>query len=1015
MTDFANLAIKIDSTEAGDAARDLDRLTQAGKRTDVAINKLGDTADTTGSQMRGAGRAASDYAAAAQMAARNTTQVGETGKLARHHVQNLAFQFQDLGVQMAMAAQSGSPLKMTLMALMQQGSQISGIMGQAGLSVGGLAKQMASGAASMIRAHPIIAAIGAAAGVAASAFGFMSDEINKNAKVQVTWGDTALGVWDAAKSFLTGQLSSAFEYFGTTTQEVWKDVVGAAKTALNWIIGAVSLVPRVAIAAFSTIGPAIGDGFYSGVNLAIRALNWLIRKTVEGVNIMVGALNKALSFAPGGLQLPTISAPQISEVANSYAGAGRKFGDALGGAFKDTVNRDYLGEFSAYISPFAQARARKRLEDDAEGAGKGAGGKLGKAMGKSAADTFSDEFARDLDDTMNGFLSQFSEMKKTWVSNDAAALADMQAEQAKAQDARIKGALEEAEARRRVNNELRDTIDSLDKLGGFGSSLGDVGALFYGAKTGDFSGARGSVGYLAQSILTKTTTNENGEVVRSLNGLGLKFSDALDKVFGKNGSFTNLLQGAGVGVAVGQTLFGKNNKGAEIGGALGGAAGQLIGGPVGNIIGSVLGSALGSLFTKRPRGSGSVSNTGVLASANDAGIQGDINSFGLGLQSAISALAQQLGGSVGAYSVGLGRYKDYYQVSSNANDPKLGQTYFNKKSSSAVYDGLDAEAAMRAAILAAIEQGAITGIREGAQRLLKGGKDIEAQLAKALKFQGVFDELKEATDPLGFALDGIAKQFTELRTIFAEAGASAEEYAQLEQLLAVKRAEAADQARQSAVDKVRDPIEMQIRLLELLGKEEDAVAASRLLELAGLKQTLQPMQAMIYQLEDARKVIDTFEPLAADLRDYRKELMGGGGEQSFGYVAAQFRSIAAAAAGGDKAALGNLRGAAGNYLGLARLNAGSDLEYRRALGSVLASVDKGIFAAETQVDYAQAQIDAINNSANIMEQMRSEMATLQGQVVENTGFVARLWSRFETNGLPVITNQDEPLQVEVTA
>jgi len=254
-----------------------------------------------------------------------------------------------------------------------------------------------------------------------------------------------------------------------------------------------------------------------------------------------------------------------------------------------------------------------------------------------------------------------------------------------------------------------------------------------------------------------------------------------------------------------------------------------------------------------------------------------------------------------------------------------------------------------------------------------------------------------------------------LRTIFAEAGASAEEYAQLEQLLAIKRQEAADQAKTAIVDKVRDPIEMQIRILELLGKEEDALAASRLLEMAGLKATLQPLQNLIYQLEDARKVIDTFEPLAEDLRQYRKELLGGQGEQSFGYIAAQFRTIAQAAANGDATALGQLRGAAGDYLGMALNNAGSDLEYRRALGTVLASVDKGIFAAETQVDYAQAQIDAVKENGAIMAQLRADLNTLQAQIVENTGTVARMWQRFEVNGLPVITNPAEPIQVEIVA
>lgn len=1010
MTDFANLAIKVDSTEAGDAARDLGQLTRAGAQAEQAVDKLGATSAQTGNQMRGAGRAAADYAAAAQAAARQTTQVGEAGKLTAFQARNMAFQFQDLGLQLAMAAQSSEPLRMSMMALAMQGPQITAIMSEAGMSAGQLAKQMVTGAGAFLMANPIIAATAAVVGVAAAAIGFMTSEINKNAETQVTWGDTAMGVWDAARAYLSDKLNAAFEYFGTTAEEVWKGVVHVAKWAVNWIIGGMTLIPRAAMAAFSTIGPAIGDGFYSGVNLAIRALNWLIRKAYEAANLSRVAFNFLL---PKEFQLPKLTAPQIDEVANEYAGAGKVFGEAMLGALSDTVNRDYIGEAASYISPFAQKRAKDRIAKDAKKGGAEAGRTAGKAAAEAYNDTLGEELAAMQADSMAGLMRQATMREEVWEAQLRGDLDDLNADLIKNQKERTRGAEEEAAAYARMNDQLRELVTQLDQLGGFGRTLGDLGAAVYGIRTGDYSGVRGPAGIILQQLggISWSKTDANGD--RTINRLGEEFSKVLTKVFGENGSFTNLLLNAGVGVATGQVLFGQDNKAAQIGGAIGAVAGSFLPIPGGQFIGSLIGSTIGSMFGKRPRGSGSVSNTGMSTSANDAGVGQSLDSFGLGLQSSLSNIAQQLGGSVGAYSIGIGQYKDYFQVSSSANDPRLGGSYFGKKSSSALYDGQDAGAAMRAAIAGAITQGALQGISAGAQALLKSGKDIEAQLAKALKFQGVFDELKATTDPLGAALDEINKRFTELRAIFAEAGASAEEYAQLEQLLALKRQEAQDQARQAMVDKVRDPIEMQIRLLELLGREEDALAASRLLELAGIKGALQPLQAMIYQLEDARKVIDTFEPLAEDLKKFRNELLGGEGEQSFGYLAAQFRSIAQAAANGDATALANLRGAGSAYLDAARLNAGSDLEYRRALGMVLSGVDKGIFAADAQVDYAQAQIDAINNSADIMERLRADLTTLQTQVVENTGVVARMWQRFEVNGLPVITNADEPIQVQV--
>ena len=1038
MTDFANLNINIDSTQAGEASRDLDRLAETGRRTEAAIDRLGDTAAHTGAQIKGAGKAASDMASAAQIAARATTSVGDTGKLSAHHMQNLAFQFQDLGVQMAMAAQSSSPLKMGLMALMQQGTQINGIMNQAGLSVGGLAKQMGGATVRFAKAHPILVALAVAAGAASGAFQLFQAQIDKTGEVKrfadglgltkkemkelgpvtVTAGDAVKGLWKTISD-------------GLGLESVFKSIKGYAVSAFGLILGAGKIAVAGIYAGFagayngikviwSSLPSIIGEAAIGAANMAINGLNYLLRKSAEYINTFSGLVNSMLAKVPGldGFRLGQVTAPQISAISNPYSGAGKKAGSAFAAGFSDAYGEAISGmdKFGATLTDNIVGAAKERLKKKAdELIDERSGEKAAKKAGKKAGEAFAKEMAKFVADTWNGLIDSQLAAKELAASERAQQVLDVQDDLRKAQQERTQGAIDEADAAAKLNDELRGVIDSLDRLGGFGSTLGNIGAIYEALKggRGDFSAVNGPMGMILGSLWNVSLgKGKNGEIKLLGEELTKGFDKVLQGIFGENGKFTNLLKGAGFGAATGQLLFGQNNKGAQIGGALGGALGQAVGGPIGNVIGSIIGSVIGGVFNKRPRGSGSVSAGSISSSANDASIKDGLDSFGLGLQQSIASIAQQLGGTVGAYSVGIGRYKDYYQVSSRSDDPNLGGTYFGKKSKNAVYDGLDAAAAMRAAILAAIEQGAIKGIREGAVRLLKAGKDIESQLAKALKFQGVFDELKAATDPLGSALDAVTKRFDELRTIFDEAGASAEEYAQLEQLLAIKRAEAADDARKTVLDKIRDPYELQIRLLELMGKSEDALAASRLLELAGMKAALQPLQAMVYQLEDARKVIDTFSPLADDLKKFRDELLGGNSKQSFGVVAAQFRAVALAAANGDATAMGNLRGSATSFLDAARANAGSGLEYRRALGTVLASVDQSIFAAETQIDYAQAQIDAVNNTADILSQMREEMAVLQTQIVSNTGYVANLWKRFEVDGLPV-TTPDAPLQVEV--
>lgn len=82
---------------------------------------------------------------------------------------------------------------------------------------------------------------------------------------------------------------------------------------------------------------------------------------------------------------------------------------------------------------------------------------------------------------------------------------------------------------------------------------------------------------------------------------------------------------------------------------------------------------------------------------------------------------------------------------------------------------------------------------------------------------------------------------------------------------------------------------------------------------------------------------------------------------------------------------------------------------------MLTNVDKGIFAAESKVDYAQLQIDATVNVANLLADMKTELVTLQAQVVDTSAQTLRLWQRFEGDGLTVKTTADDPLQVEIAA
>jgi len=568
------------------------------------------------------------------------------------------------------------------------------------------------------------------------------------------------------------------------------------------------------------------------------------------------------------------------------------------------------------------------------------------------------------------------------------------------------------------NSSLDDTIDRLSRIGGIG---GDIAGWAKALTRGDYTGIPGAAGVI---LGTQIGRDDKGGVIT--------LGNRIESIFKKGGAFGDtmkaLLQGAGTGVAFSTLAFGQsgNNLGAALGGGIGGAFSKgfgesvtkVMGKTLGKIaegvlpvIGGLLGGLLGSILGKKPRGSGAVSNMSVTSSANNGGIKASLDSFGLGLQQSVGKIADTLGGTVGTYNVGIGRYKDAYQVAKVAGAAGLGGSYYQKNHpDTAVYDGVDGSAALRAAISVAIEQGAIQGVRAGTQTLLKAGTDIEAQLAKAMKFQGAFDDLKQATDPIGYALDQITKKFDDLRKVFGEAGATAEEYANLEQLLALQRQDALDKARQDVVSKVNDPISMAVQVLDLLGQSEKSVTAQRLLELAGLKDTLQPLQGMIYTLTDAKAVIDKFTPLRDDLIKFRDELLGGDTAGSFGFLTTKFRATALAAANGDAAAMGSLRGTASDYLSAAKDNAGSLQEYNRAKAEVLAGVNGGIFAADSQIDYQQAVIDTAKSSermAGIMADLQANLASLSGQLLTTQADVARIIKRWDGG------DNGAPFQVEV--
>ena len=358
--DVANLALAMDSTDVTRGVGELDKLTAAGTKAEAAVDRLGDSSAQAGAQIKTASQAASDMAQRAQLAASasmtHATNVGKAGTasgVAAHHLQNLTFQANDLFVGLA----SGQK-PMTV--FMQQGMQIAQIMQQAGIGVGGLAKEVGGMAGRFAAAHPILVAVGLAAGAAGIGFKAMQESIDDDAATKklvnslgltkkelkelkdtgVTAGDTFKGLWKTISDALG--LGPIFE----TVKEWAKD---AFSTALQYGKIAAAGIFAGFIGTFTTIKAVwqglpgvIGEAVIGSANLTIRAVEGLINKAIQAFNGLLAPLNSVLTAA-GLASIKPFAEVALPRMENAFAGSTARMKADISGSFSSAFGTAMKG------------------------------------------------------------------------------------------------------------------------------------------------------------------------------------------------------------------------------------------------------------------------------------------------------------------------------------------------------------------------------------------------------------------------------------------------------------------------------------------------------------------------------------------------------------------------------------------------------------------------------------------------------------------------------------------------
>jgi tape measure domain-containing protein len=302
-----------------------------------------------------------------------------------------------------------------------------------------------------------------------------------------------------------------------------------------------------------------------------------------------------------------------------------------------------------------------------------------------------------------------------------------------------------------------------------------------------------------QTTVTSTTAPR---ATAGIKAIGDEFGSALNSVFGTKffSKMGDVFAGAGMGTAASGLLGGITGlKQSSTGAAIGGAIGSLIPIPGGSIIGGLIGGTIGGLFKKTKSASATIGAGGTSISGNSSEYRKVAGELAGSVNDQLNQIADAIGAEVNLAlgSVSIGVRKGDYRV-----DPTgRGQT---KTKKGAIDFGDDQQAAIAYAVKNLIQDGVLTGISAASQRILRSGQDLQKAIEKVIAIESIPRRLKALKDPVGFAIDELNREFAQLISYLKEGGATAEQFAQAQELYDLERIEAMKTATQDMVSAIDD-------------------------------------------------------------------------------------------------------------------------------------------------------------------------------------------------------------------
>ena len=1044
----------------------------------------------------------------------NLANIGKGSKLASHHVTNLAFQFQDLGLQMQAAAMSSNPLKMAFTAILQQGSQIAGIMMQAGIGVRGLATEVGGMIGRFLMAHPILAAIGVAAGVLYGAFKLFQSQVEKSGEitayanslglthkemkklkdVTVTVGDSFVGLWrtidqglgvgkilTAIKDWIVDTFNTGLQWAQNFGSAVWAVFQGTASAAITmaqaakkaltgdfagaW--AAVKTIPQGYVDAFKGAQKAQSGFFADWKRNSIQAAKDRLKGQADA--IIADRAPKSDSRAETlarEMQATEALITGLNKLADAY-GVSEAAGlreEITAKATAEAIKKQ--ADVATYVAQQIRLMVAERTRDAAKDL-------AGMSAQTAARKALNDQVAAGILTSEQAAvqLQNESQLRPYIVAMDLAEgaakaklveiIEKLRAAQKAANGEAIRTQeLQVIEQRNKSTELIKKEIELTEQLGArrlaaltglHGQALRDElaainveqekAAIFMRAQAEAADLLKKGMGGAAAAVLAEAkaagrlvevkaeirqkeeaaandrkrlveTAATMGDIIGGKIGSAIsQLADLLDRIapgisaaLGKSfqaldQQLGNLFRNAGIGAAA-ASATGGNAIGGLVGGSVGGKIGDKLGskvaeklggtafgkalgefaGPLGSIAGGILGGVIGGLFKKVKKGSqtieimaGEAMKTSL--TGNSAKLKAAASKMADGLISGLLSIADQLGGDLGnGIKVSIGQRDKTFRVDLQG----LGRTKNMPK--------FDTEAeAIAFAIQEVIKQGAIIGLRAGTETLLKGQGDLEAQLQKAVTFENVFKELEQRANPAKASIDEIAKSFTKLIDIFDEAKATTDDYAKLQQLMAVKMREVIEQGFEpirNLLDDLKSKAAtagdaLKSAYQDVLSRQESAVQAYN--DALAAQQSMQA-DAIGDALNSVRSDIEKLTDAANRLREFSDSIFAS---ESGGNAVARFQELIAAAKGGNADALTALPGAGQDAVAAIKANSTDRVSMLRALAEIRAQTDEVAAstmgranALSSQAAALEQQISAlksINDSATSIEQLLAEM------------------------------------------